>query len=94
MVGSQNKWGENTLGKSFGSGGGQKWRLPAAATIGREREMKEKGKKKEKAKMGRPNQYRDKGVSFSDISFGVTRAPASVDMTALGPAGSLRHHYP
>jgi hypothetical protein len=59
-----------------------------------EREMKEKGKKKEKAKMGRPNQYRDKGVSFSDTSFSVTRAPASVDMAPLGPAGSLRHHYP
>jgi hypothetical protein len=35
------------LGKSFGSGGGRKWRLPAAATIGRERDERERKEKRE-----------------------------------------------
>jgi hypothetical protein len=54
------------LGKSllerFGSGGGQKWRLPVAAAVGRERSKREKERKEKKKKGNRLNRYRDPSV--------------------------------
>jgi hypothetical protein len=55
------------LGKSFterfGSGGAQNCGSRAAATVGRERERKERAKKEERLWL---NRYRDKGASLVD----------------------------
>jgi hypothetical protein len=62
-----------TLTKSFGSGGGRKWRSPTVTALG-ERDYRKKERNKRKKKRGWPNWYSNKAPA-SLAPYCVTRAP-------------------